>query len=81
MPVEVEVPAPDVAAELDPDVELVPEPDEPAEGVEDAAVEDLLALSDWVVVGVFSDFDSVLLVSAGCPLFSDLVPGSFSLSE
>jgi hypothetical protein len=64
---------------LDPDEEF--DPEEFAEVVEGAGVVELLPLSELVELVLLSGFDSELLASAGFPLFSDLLPGSFILSE
>lgn len=69
------------AGELDPAEEGFDpeeEPELPDGAAEDAAVVELVPLSELVWVSVF---DSPLLPSAGLPLFSDLLPGSFILSE
>jgi hypothetical protein len=54
---------------------------EPAEVAAGAGVVDPFPLSELVEPGLLSAFDSALLTSAGFPLFSDLLPGSLSLSE
>jgi hypothetical protein len=65
--------------EFDPEEEL--DPAEPAGAAAGAGVVELLPLSELVEPGLLSVFDSELLASAGVPLFSDLLPGSFILSE
>jgi hypothetical protein len=62
---------------LDPEEEPDPEePDGDAEGVGE-----LVPPSDVVELVLLSVLDSPLVVSAGFPLFSDLLPGSFIFSE
>jgi hypothetical protein len=76
---------PDPEEAFDPEDALDPEealaPEEPAGVAAGAGVVDPLPLSELVDVALPSVFDSPFLVSAGWPLFSDLLPGSFSLSE
>ena len=74
------------ALELDdvPDPEAVPDPGDPAEEAEgaDVGVVELDPLSEPPVEPVLlSVLDSLVLVSAGFPLFSDLLSGALSLSE
>jgi hypothetical protein len=66
-----------------PDPEAVPDPEDPGEDVEGADVDvfELDPLSELVELVLLSVLDSAVLVSAGFPLFSDLLPGSLSLSE
>lgn len=82
---EEEDPDPDEALELEdvPDPEAVPDPEGPGEDVEgvDVDVVELDPLSELVELVLLSVLDSAVLVSAGFPLFSDLLPGSLSLSE
>ena len=82
---EEEVPDPVEALALEdvPDPEAVPDPDDSVEDVEgaDGDVVELAPLSELVELVLLSVLDSDVLVSAGFPLFSDLVPGSLSLSE
>lgn len=68
-----EVPAP----------EAVPDPEDPVEDVEgvDGDVVELDPLSELVEPVLLSVLDSAVLVSAGFPLFSDLLSGSLSLFE
>jgi hypothetical protein len=47
----------------------------------DVDVFELDPLSELVELVLLSVLDSAVLVSAGFPLFSDLLPGSLSLSE
>lgn len=70
------------ALELDdvPDPEAVPDPVEPAEDADGVVVE-LDPLSELVEPALLSVLDSLVLVSAGFPLFSDLLSGDLSLSE
>ena len=65
--------------ELDPAEEL--DPEEPAGDVVGADVGEPVPLSDVVELVLLSVLDSPLMVSAGFPLFSDLLPGSFIFSE
>lgn len=65
--------------EPDPEEEL--DPEEPAEAVAGSGFGELFPFSELVEPVLPSVFDSVLVASAGFPLFSDLVPGSFILSE
>ena len=65
--------------EFDPEEEL--DPAEPAGAAAGAGVVELLPLSELVEPALLSAFDSPLLTSAVFPLFSDLLPGSFILSE
>jgi len=51
------------------------------EVVAGAGVAELFPFSEPVEPVLLSVFDSALVASAGFPLFSDLVPGSFILSE
>ncbi|MFZ1745638.1 MAG: hypothetical protein WAU17_06940 [Nitrospirales bacterium] len=74
------------ALELDdaPDPEAVPDPVDPAEEAEsvDVGVVELDdPLSEPVEPVLLSVLDSLVLVSAGFPLFSDLLSGALSLSE
>lgn len=81
----VEATGPVEAPELDdvPDPEVVPDPLDPEEEAEGAAVEvvELDPLSELVEPVLVSVLDSPVLVSAGFPLFSDLLSGALSLSE
>lgn len=72
-----------LAPEDGPDPEAVPDPEDPVEDVEGAAVDvvELDPLSELVELALLSVLDSAVLVSAGLPLFSDLLSGSLSLSE
>lgn len=82
---EEEVPDPVEALELEdvPDPEAGPDPEDPVEDVGGADVDvvELDPLSELVELALLSVLDSAVLVSAGFPLFSDLLPGSLSLSE
>ena len=73
------------ALELDdvPDPEAFPDPGDPAEEAEgaDVGVVELDPLSEPVEPVLVSVLDSLVLVSAGFPLFSDLLSGALSLSE
>lgn len=73
------------ALELDdvPDPEAVTDPGDPAEEAEgaDVGVVELDPLSEPVEPVLLSVLDSLVLVSAGFPLFSDLLSGALSLSE
>ncbi len=73
------------ALELDdvPDPEAVPDPGDPAEEAEgaDVGVLELDPLSEPVEPVLLSVLDSLVLVSAVFPLFSDLLSGALSLSE
>jgi hypothetical protein len=81
--VDEEEPDPEEALEpadaLDPEEEL--DPEEPADVAAGAGVVEPLPLSELDELVLLSVFDSVLVTSAGVPLFSDLLPGSFILSE
>ncbi|WNM60178.1 hypothetical protein [Candidatus Nitrospira allomarina] len=70
------------ALELDdvPDPEAAPDPVDPADGA-DVGVVELDPLSEPVEPVLLSVLDSLVLVSAGFPLFSDLLSGALSLSE
>lgn len=86
---EEEIPDPVEVLELEdvPDSEAVPDPEDPVEGVvedlegADVDVVELDPLSELVEPVLLSVLDSDVLVSAGFPLFSDLLSGSLSLSE
>lgn len=82
---EEEVPDPVEALELEdvPDPEGEADPEDPVEDVEGADVDvvELDPLSELVELVLLSVLDSDVLVSAGFPLFSDLLSGSLSLSE
>ena len=67
--------------EDEPDPEEALAPEVPAGVGDGAGVVELLPLSELVAGVLLSVFASALLTSAGCPLFSDWFPGSFSLSE
>lgn len=62
------------------DPEAVPDPVEPAEDP-DVGVVELDPLSEPVEPVLLSVLDSLALLSAGFPLFSDLLSGALSLSE
>lgn len=83
LPVDEEEPDPEET--LEPEDALDPEdvfdPEEPDAVAAGAGVVVPLPLSEPVEPGLLSVFDSALLASAGFPLFSDLLPGSFILSE
>ncbi len=69
-----------------PDPEAEPDPEDPVEDVEDVEgagvdVVELDPLSEPVELVLLSVLDSGVLVSAGFPLFSDLLSGSLNLSE
>lgn len=70
-----------------PDPEGEPDPADPVEDVEgdvegaDVDGVELVPLSELVELVLLSVLDSGVLVSAGFPLFSDLLAGSFILSE
>ncbi|MGP0591929.1 hypothetical protein ACTRXD_05220 [Nitrospira sp. T9] len=70
------------ALELDdvPDPEAVLDPVDPAEDP-DVGVVELDPLSEPVEPVLLSVLDSLVLVSVGFPLFSDLLSGALSLSE
>lgn len=70
------------ALELDdvPDPEAVPDPVDSAEDP-DVGVVELDPLSEPVEPVLLSVLDSLVLVSEGFPLFSDLLSGALSLSE
>ncbi len=76
-----DVPDPEPEAEPDPEVE--PDPVDPVVEVEGAGVDvvELAPLSELVELVLLSVLDSGVLVSAGFPLFSDLLSGSLNLSE
>ncbi|MBA3613730.1 MAG: hypothetical protein H0W49_12625 [Nitrospirales bacterium] len=85
---EEEGPDPVEALELEdvPDPEAEPDPEDPVEDVEDVEgagvdVVELDPLSEPVELVLLSVLDSGVLVSAGFPLFSDLLSGSLNLSE
>lgn len=62
------------------DPEAVPDPVDPAEDADGVVVE-LDPFSELVEPALLSVLDSLVLVSAGFPLFSDLLSGDLSLSE
>ncbi|GJL68280.1 MAG: hypothetical protein NPIRA06_09150 [Nitrospirales bacterium] len=66
-----------------PDPEAEPDPEDPVEDVAGADVDGVEPdpLSELVELVLLSVLDSDVLVSAVCPLFSDLLSGSLSLSE
>jgi hypothetical protein len=76
-----DVPDPEPEAEPEPEVE--PDPVDPVVEVEGAGVDvvELAPLSELVELVLLSVLDSDVLASAGFPLFSDLLAGSFILSE
>ncbi len=82
---EEDAPDPVEALELEdvPDPEAEPDPEDPVEDVEGADVDvvELDPLSELVELVLLSVLDSDVLVSAGFPLFSDLLSGSLNLSE
>ncbi len=82
---EEDAPDPVEALELEdvPDPEAEPDSEDPVEDVEGAGVDvvELDPLSEPVELVLLSVLDSGVLVSAGFPLFSDLLSGSLNLSE
>lgn len=70
----------------DPEAEPDPDPEDPVVEVEGAGVDvveldPLSEVVELVELVLLSVLDSGVLVSAGLPLFSDLLSGSLNLSE
>ncbi len=77
---------PDPEPEAEPDPEGEPDPVDPVVEVEGAGVDvveldPLSEVVELVELVLLSVLDSGVLVSAGLPLFSDLLSGSLNLSE